>query len=400
MTRQVWMTTGLAAALALLGVTEVPAQPLGVFRWQLQPYCNVVSLTVVQEGASYILTGTDNRCGASTAAPATGTASPNPDGSISLGLVIVTSSGAPAHVNAVIDLSTVSGTWRDADGHAGPFVFNGAAPDGPPLPPPTVPAVITSAQLAASLFAGTGTATTVARSDHVHDDRYYTKPQTDTLIAAVAVQVMEACPTLDPTDVMVRVGGVCIDKYEASLWDAPVGGNQITGAIPCAANGQNCTNIYARSVAGVSPRGNITWFQAQQALANSGKRMPTNAEWQAAASGTPGAGSCNIGPGGSVDNTGANSGCISRFQVNDMVGNVAEWVADWVPRSTGCTSWGSFSNNGMCLSGASTTALGPGALVRGGEFTFTATAEAGVFDVYAQHAPYASLEVIGFRGAR
>lgn len=70
-----------------------------------------------------------------------------------------------------------------------------------------------------------------------------------------------------------------------------------------------------------------------------------------------------------------------------------------MPLSTGCTSWGSFSNNGMCLSGASTTAQGPGALVRGGELTFTPTAEAGVFDVYAQHPPYASLQVIGFRGA-
>lgn len=205
---------------------------------------------------------------------------------------------------------------------------------------------------------------------------------------------------LAPGDEMVRVGSVCIDKYEASIWDAPVGGNQITGAIPCNPNGQDCTNIYARSVAGVAPRASITWFQAQQALVNSGKRLPTNAEWQAAAAGTPGAASCNIGPGGSVENTGANSGCISRFQANDMVGNVAEWVADWVPRSTGCTSWGNFSNNGMCLSGASTTAPGPGAMVRGGEFTFTQTAEAGVFDVYAQHPPYVSLEVIGFRGAR
>ncbi|MPZ91072.1 MAG: hypothetical protein GEU68_05495 [Actinobacteria bacterium] len=45
---------------------------------------------------------------------------------------------------------------------------------------------------------------------------------------------------------------------------------------PCNDNGQNCKGkIYARSVAGVTPSRYITWFQAQQALANSGKRLPT-----------------------------------------------------------------------------------------------------------------------------
>lgn len=40
------------------------AQPLGTFRWQLQPYCNVLTLNVVQGGV-YTLDGTDDRCGAS-----------------------------------------------------------------------------------------------------------------------------------------------------------------------------------------------------------------------------------------------------------------------------------------------------------------------------------------------
>src|SRR5256885_10575002 len=35
-----------------------------------------------------------------------------------------------------------------------------------------------------------------------------------------------------------------------------------------------------------------TYFQAQQALANSGKRLPTNAEWQAAVAGTPHSSAC------------------------------------------------------------------------------------------------------------
>ena len=92
-----------------------------------------------------------------------------------------------------------------------------------------------------------------------------------------------------PSD-MVSVGGFCIDKYEASVWDSPTGTTQYGVGVddyPCSDNGQNCTNIYARSVAGVLPSAWITWFQAQQACHNVGKRLPTNAEWQQAVAGTP-----------------------------------------------------------------------------------------------------------------
>jgi hypothetical protein len=35
-----------------------------------------------------------------------------------------------------------------------------------------------------------------------------------------------ACPGNDPADVMVRVGNLCVDVYEASVWSAPTGGTQ------------------------------------------------------------------------------------------------------------------------------------------------------------------------------
>ncbi|MGH8477343.1 MAG: SUMF1/EgtB/PvdO family nonheme iron enzyme, partial [Methylococcales bacterium] len=63
---------------------------------------------------------------------------------------------------------------------------------------------------------------------------------------------------------MVKVGPLCVDAYEASVWNTPAGA------------------IYARSEAGETPSGKITWFQAQQACVNAGKRLPTNAEWQMA----------------------------------------------------------------------------------------------------------------------
>jgi formylglycine-generating enzyme required for sulfatase activity len=57
---------------------------------------------------------------------------------------------------------------------------------------------------------------------------------------------------------------------------------------PCTDNGQNCANdIYAVSVPSEIPSANITWFQAQEACANAGKRLPTNAEWQVGVNGTP-----------------------------------------------------------------------------------------------------------------
>jgi formylglycine-generating enzyme required for sulfatase activity len=213
------------------------------------------------------------------------------------------------------------------------------------------------------------------------------------------------CPTLDPSDEMIWVGGVCIDKDEASIWDAPVGGNQIIGTSPedyCDRTGQNCDSIYARSVAGVEPALFITWFQAQQALANSGKRLPTNAEWQMAARGTPDDTGQETTPCNTrserLQNTGASPGCVSDWGAFDMVGNVWEWVADWVPASTTCVGWGSLSDDFMCLAGASTTATGPGAIIRGGWYSDGSSA--GPLAIWGLFQPNLSGPGIGFRGAR
>lgn len=192
MSRTMVRTLLLAFLLHVVGAcTPASAQVLGVFRWQMQPYCNLVTFTVIQQGPTYQLTGNDNLCGAPAFAPATGTATPNPNGTVSLGFEIVTPSGATAHVSATVNLSNVSGTWTDADGNTGPFVFNPPDVQGLPRPDPTRSTLITSAQLAASIFAGTGTATTVARSDHTHDDRYFTEAETSAAIAAAGAAVLE-----------------------------------------------------------------------------------------------------------------------------------------------------------------------------------------------------------------
>jgi len=126
--------------MVVAGASVTGAQTLGTFRWQQQPYCNVVSLTVVQEGAFYRINGFDDQCGAATLAAASGLALPNPNGSIGFGLTIVTTpGGTPLHLDATISLSTLSGTWRDSAGGTGAWVFTPGAPTpGAPRPVPRI----------------------------------------------------------------------------------------------------------------------------------------------------------------------------------------------------------------------------------------------------------------------
>jgi formylglycine-generating enzyme required for sulfatase activity len=82
-----------------------------------------------------------------------------------------------------------------------------------------------------------------------------------------------------------------------------------------------------------------------------------------------------------------------------MVGNLNEWVADWVPRSTQCQIWrDGFSNDVMCLAGASETAGAPGALLRGGFYFFLGEL-AGPLTVSTE-APTNGFHFIGFRCVR
>jgi len=233
----------------------------------------------------------------------------------------------------------------------------------------------------------------------------------------------------------VLAGTVCLDTYEASVWRVPdatttnatlvgkirlglatradltTGGATQLGTAgddyaPCTNNGQNCANdIYAVSLPSEIPSAFITWFQAQEACANAGKRLPTNAEWQVGANGTPDPGpdngttDCNTASDGSASLTGARSSCVSARGAFDMVGNVAEWVADWVPQSTACPGWASFSNDNMCLAGASTTANFPGALLRGGAFAAIGGPLAGPLAI-RDFPLFRAAAFIGFRCAR
>jgi formylglycine-generating enzyme required for sulfatase activity len=258
------------------------------------------------------------------------------------------------------------------------------------------------------------------------------------LLAAPAWAGWPGDPAKCKPDAM-KAGSVCMDKYEASVWQIPPtnpagksnkglikkvqsgtatlasltagGATQISPATSCSpafpgtfpANGQWTAPLYAVSIPGVHPTACVTWFQAQQACFNARKRLPSNGEWQGAASGTPegaagddGSTQCNTITAGDAVDTGSRSACVSNYGAFDMVGNVDEWVADWVPRSTTCGSWGG-SSDYQCLAGAATTGE-PGALFRGGRFIFGTGA--GPFTVDGVHSPSHSDDGLGFRCAR
>jgi hypothetical protein len=243
----------------------------------------------------------------------------------------------------------------------------------------------------------------------------------------------------------VKVGNVCIDTYEASVWQIPSSNtalvklvqagkatlaNLTAGGATQLSPSQTCTpgyggtfpasgqwtplpgsnppspEVYAVSIPGVHPSACITWFQAAQACRLAGKRLLTNLEWQDAAAGTPDPGTdngttdCNIAPTDTV-NTGSRSSCKSSWGVFDMVGNVEEWVADWADlNTTGCTdattAFGFPGGDDICFGGDGSPQV-PGALLRGGHHFFGTGA--GVFAVRPV-TPALSHFVIGFRCAR
>jgi hypothetical protein len=118
----------LLMPLVFGAATPAGAQSLGTFTWQLQPFCNRVTVSVTQNGGIYTLDGYDDQCGAPQRAPLVGLATPNPDGSIGLGFHIATAPGGKTvSVESRISLATVAGPWTDSAGNSGTLVLNGAA---------------------------------------------------------------------------------------------------------------------------------------------------------------------------------------------------------------------------------------------------------------------------------
>jgi hypothetical protein len=166
----------------------------------------------------------------------------------------------------------------------------------------------------------------------------------------------------------VPSSGLCVDRYEATVWDIPAARvdlicKLIAGtAVPSdlrgpgvrqvgfpgppfghatvpgtfLAEGSYTTPLYAASLPGVLPSTYMSAYQAWAACGFSGKRLPTSSEWIAAATGTSRGtddpDDCNTGGGtiaaGAAVKTGSRSRCVSSVGAFDMVGNVSEWTMD------------------------------------------------------------------------
>ena len=173
-----------AAALLAQWTGTAQAQNLGTFTFQLQPYCNVITMTITQEGATYRLAGWDDACGAVQRYPMSGTITANSNGTLAFGFEVTRTNGIAVDTTFTFTPAPpYSGPWSDSAGNSGTFVFGGAATGNPARPGPS-----------STLLAGSVTTGTIADS------------------AVTTAKILDGSVGLDDVNsaqVQLRVGGAC-----------------------------------------------------------------------------------------------------------------------------------------------------------------------------------------------
>ena len=210
---------------------------------------------------------------------------------------------------------------------------------------------------------------------------------------------------------MVRVGSACIDRYEASIWDKRVRRRADNRRDPLPAPTartarEDLRPLRARCLAAGrgSPGFNPRWRSPTRASAC--RRTPSGRSRPPV---PPTGHHCNVNFPLGQEAREPPPAASPPMASTTWSENHWEWVADWLPRSTGCSPFDTpgnwpdgYGGDDQCLGGAATDGS-PGALVRGGSFAHRYGAlrlrECGAVRDPGRQRP-AFMDAVGFRGAR
>ena len=134
-----------------------------------------------------------------------------------------------------------------------------------------------------------------------------------------------AAPACDAGMTQVPLHNICIDTYEAGVGTGCIIKEPL--ALHDTAANIGTPGCVTESLPRVLPWRFVSYHQAAQLCALSGKRLPTLEEWYAAALGTRDSVAC-FGTQGQLARTGSQAECRSGIGVYDMVGNVWEYVSE------------------------------------------------------------------------
>lgn len=233
------MTIACAAVLSL--PASALAQTFGTFTWQMQPFCNRVTITLSNTPAGFTLDGADDQCGVSRGS-VFGVAVFTPTGTVALNFTIVSAPGGEGvHVSGIVDPGTGSGTWRDSAGNSGTFVMGGGTPGLPARPTAVSPAI------------GAGAVSTTALADLSVTTAKLADGAVST--AKLATGAVDA-GKVNAAQVQLRVAGSC-----------PAGqlmiGVNANGTVTCAVPSQAAANLECTPTAVTTstiPTGAATFF--------------------------------------------------------------------------------------------------------------------------------------------